>query len=299
MSGIKANLPQHNRRKGLAMAVLAVLMFSSSAVLVRLSAPIDPLTVTFARLFLGSIIVMLMSRVFTGGFTPPSRQEIPRFLLIGLCAAAHFVLYIVSLSYTSIAHNLSLIYTAPIWVTIFSRMFLKEPFPARKWPAILLTVTGIAIMAGFDPQMDREMLFGDILALGSGITLALYSIAGRSTLKSVPVLTYAATIYGLAAIFTAIPGIAAFDLDAVNWSNLAAVVGAAFLSLGFGHTLFNASLSLLHPTIVNVVATQEVTAGVIMGAIVLSEIPPASTIAGAVIALIGVIWTLTVKSSEK
>jgi drug/metabolite transporter (DMT)-like permease len=58
--------------------------------------------------------------------------------------------------------------------------------------------------------------------------------------------------------------------------------------LGIGHTLYNAALRRLHPTIVNLVATQEVTGGVILALLLLGEAPSLNAIVGAAITLIGI-----------
>ncbi len=70
---------------------------------------------------------------------------------------------------------------------------------------------------------------------------------------------------------------------------VASLLGLALLPLAFGHTLYNAALRLTSATKVNVVATQELTLGVLWGALLLGEVPSAETLAGAVLTLIGVV----------
>ncbi|MBI2939970.1 MAG: EamA family transporter, partial [Chloroflexi bacterium] len=59
-----------------------------------------------------------------------------------------------------------------------------------------------------------------------------------------------------------------------------------------GHTLYNASLRRAHPTLVNLVATQEVTGGIVLGMIFLREIPSPTTVVGVVVTLIGIALVL-------
>src|SRR5260370_35335118 len=80
------------------------------------------------------------------------RHQVPRFPLYGLVTALHFLTYISSLSFTTIAPALALAYTSPIFVTLFSAIFLREPLPKRKYLGIAIAVIGIAIMAGFQPN---------------------------------------------------------------------------------------------------------------------------------------------------
>lgn len=271
---------------------MAVSMFSTSAVLVRWAAPLNPLSITAARMFLGSLAVVAISLALRKNWRPPPRADWPRYLLYGLAAAAHFGFYIASLSFTSIAHSLSITYTAPIWVTVFSRFILGEPFPRRKWPGIAIVVVGIGVMTGFEPTLDGRMIVGDLLAFGSAISFGLYSVAGRARRGETPLFTYAATVYGCAALWLALPGWMAYQSGTLTWRASLAVLVASIFPLGIGHTLYNAALRRLHPTIVNVIATQEVTGGILLGALLLGEIPGRSTIVGSVVALSGVIWTL-------
>jgi len=66
------------------------------------------------------------------------------------------------------------------------------------------------------------------------------------------------------------------------------ILGMGVLPLGFGHTLYNAALRRVHASYANVIATQEVTGGVLLGALLLHEIPGVNEIAGVVIALLGI-----------
>lgn len=279
-------------RMGYLYMALAVLMFSSSPIFVRWAAPLNPLTITAGRMLFGSLAVILISVGLRRTWRPPPRDDVPRYVLYGLIAAGHFGFYIGSVSLTTIAHALSITYTAPIWVTLFAWALLGEPFPLRKWPGVVLTVIGIAILTGFEPTLDRRMIIGDLLALGGAICFGLYSVAGRSQRGKASLFTYAATVYGIAALWMIVPAWLAYRPGTLSGTAALAVLGAAVFPLGIGHTLYNAALRRLHPTIVNVIATQEVTGGVLLAALLLGEIPSPGTLIGSAVALAGVIWTL-------
>ena len=114
----------------MAYAALAVLFFSTSPVLVRLADPLSPYEKTAGRLLVAALAVLLLLRMRRQRFRL-RRSDWPLFLGFGLITSLHFVLYIASLNYTTIAHSLAIVYTAPIFVTIFSAWFLREPVPGR------------------------------------------------------------------------------------------------------------------------------------------------------------------------
>ncbi len=278
-------------RRGLLYATVAVFFFSTSPVLVRWADPLSPYVKTAGRLAVAAILILALMRL--RGETPRvARQDWPLFAAFGLIAAVHFLSYVASLSFTTIAHSLAIVYTAPIFVTLFSAWFLKESITGRKWIGVLVAVAGIAVLAGFEPRWNARMAWGDLLALVSAITFGLYSVAGRSQRSRYPLFTYAVLVYGLAALWAMPAAIATFDPAALALVPVLAVIALGIFPLGFGHTLYNAGLRLTHATTVNIIATQEVTLGILLGALLLGEIPQANEVAGALITLVGVILVI-------
>lgn len=274
-------------RRGLLYVGLAVLFFSTSPVLTRWAAPLSPYEIATGRLAVAALAILALTAI-RGQRPRVARADLPRFLLFGLIAAVHFTCYMASLNFTTIAHSLSIVYTAPVWVTLCSAVFLKEPIPRRKWGGVVVAVIGVAILAGFEPRMTRTMLLGDLLALGSAITFGLYSVAGRSQRERYPLFTYAVAVYGLGALWM-LP-IAAMHLTPQGYTlvPILSVIGLGILPLGFGHTLYNAALRRAHATSVNLIATQEVTGGVLLGVLLLGEVPAINEIIGALVTLAGI-----------
>lgn len=278
-------------RRGLALAVAAVICFSTSPVLILLAAPLSAFEITFGRLGTAGVAIMALARL-TGQPLWPRREDLGRFAVFGLITALHFVGYIGALKFTTIAHALAIEYTAPIFVTLFSAWMLHEPVANRKWAGVLVTVLGIAVLAGLEPRLDERMLLGDLMALGSAVAYGLYSVAGRSQRERYPLFTYAGSLYVISALWALPFALFSFTPGGYQAAPLLALLGAGLLPLGTGHTLYNAALRRLHATTVNLIATQEVTGGVLLGALLLSQIPAANEIAGAGIALLGVALVL-------
>jgi len=312
---------------GLGYAVVAVAFFATSPILVRWAAPLSPFAITFGRLASAALVVLLVERLSrrgaatrllpaaeadaraTGELTEPGvgvyadRVSASRvvhaslwtavglFALYGLVAALHFLLYIASLSYTTIAHSLAIVYTAPVFVTLFAALLLKESIRPRQWLGLPVVAVGIAILAGFEPRMDERMLFGDLLALGSAICFGLYSIAGRRERAAYPLLRYAGLVY-LGAAAWLLPAAVVGGIGELDARSIAAVVALGVFPLAIGHTLYNASLRRSHPTYVNLVSTQEVTLGVLLGYLLLGEAPSPSTLVGGGLSLVGVALVL-------
>jgi drug/metabolite transporter (DMT)-like permease len=291
--------PTQQSWQGLLFVTLAVAFFASSAVFVRWSAPFSAIEIAFWRLTIAAGLVGLLG-LLTHTRLWITRQELPRFLFYGLITALHFSLYIAALSFTTIAHALALVYTSPIFVTISSALFLKETLPRRKYLGIGVAVIGVAVMAGFQPHYTscnlqgtgQCMVLGDGLAVLSALCFAIYSVAGRRERTRHPLFRYTLHVYALAALWL---------LPATLWlafrhpyplPAVAAVVALGIFPLGLGHTLYNAAVRKLHATYANLIATQEVTGGIILGIFLLGEIPSLLTILGVLLTLIGILGVL-------
>lgn len=280
-----------SQRQGLHFAILAVVLFSTSPVLVRWAAEtLSAYEITFGRMFFAALLVF--------GLAILRRERLPQsgqwfmFAGFGLIAALHFGLYIGSLSYTSIAHSLALVYTAPIFVALFSWLFLGEGLTRRRWLGTVVAVAGVAVLAGFEPNLNRRMLFGDLLALGSAICFGLYSVAGRSQRDRYSLFAYAGTVYAVAALWLLPAAAINFTPGGYTARAVLSVLALGLLPLGLGHTLYNAALRRTNATSVNLIATQEVTGGIILGALLLQEMPTANSLIGAAITLAGIVMVV-------
>ncbi len=277
-----------DERRGLVYVGIAVLFFSTSPVLIRwAAATLTAYEITAGRMMVAAVAVLGLA-LFRRHPLPP-RQDWPKFAFFGLVTALHFGFYIASLAYTSIAHSLAIIYTAPVFVAIFSLIFLKESLALRQWVGIGVAVLGVAVLAGFEPHFTRRMLIGDLLALGSAITFGVYSVAGRSQRDRYPLFAYAGTVYAVAALWLIPPAAASFSPDGYTWAAVGSIVFLGLFPLGLGHTLYNAALRRVSATYVNLIATQEVTGGILLGILLLGEYPTINSVIGALVTLAGIV----------
>lgn len=228
---------------------------------------------------------------------PGPRPPILRFAAYGLVAALHFFCYVASLSYTSPAHSLTLVYTAPVFVALCAAGLLHEPIRRGAWGGIAVAILGVGVLVNpfGDPGAYPQWWLGDLLALGSAMTFGLYSVAGRYERGRTSLFGYATAVYGLAALWL-LPGVV------LNWpaSGGPAISAGAWLAvivlglgpLALGHTLYNAALRRLPPTTVNLIATQEVTGGVLLSWLLLGLAPGPTALVGAAITLGGILIVL-------
>jgi drug/metabolite transporter (DMT)-like permease len=284
-------------RTGLLYVCVAVLFFSTSPIFIRWSQPFNSVEIAFWRLTIAALLVAMLGLI-TRQHLLLQRDQIMRFVFYGLVTALHFFFYIASLSFTTIAHALAIIYTSPIFVTLLSALVLHEKLPIRKYIGIGVTILGIAILVGFEPHYaicslhGSCMILGDGMALLSAICFGIYSVAGRGERDRHPLFRYTTNVYGFAAIWL-LPLAAYFAFQhSYPLAAVASVIALGIFPLGLGHTLYNAAVRKVHATYANLIATQEVTMGVLLGVIFVHEVPSVNTVIGGIVALVGIVGVL-------
>ncbi len=161
-------------RAGLALAV-AVVAISWSAILVRLAAA-PALAIAFYRM-LFSTAVLAPTGLRGGG--PTSRRDLGLATLAGVLLGLHFAAWISSLDYTTVASSVMLVTTQPLFTAVLGPFVLGERVGVRGAVAVLLSLAGIALIAGGDLRFGRLALLGDGLAVAGALTASVYFMIGR------------------------------------------------------------------------------------------------------------------------
>jgi len=276
-------------RRGLLLAVGAAAMFSTAPVLTRwVGGGLGPYEISFWRCAIGAVIVLTIAGI--------SRQPLPgmdkwrMYVTTSLFAALHFVFYIASVQYTTVAHALAIVYTAPIWTALAARMG-GERLGTRRWSGIAMAVAGVAVMVGLGDDANAT-LFGDLLALGSALAFAAYTLAGRRNRGSESILAYAGTVYAIAAMWTLPAALATWSPAGYTGQAMIALLALGALPLALGHTLYNSALRLIPATSVNILSTQELTFGILLATTLLGEVPGFTSLGGALLTILGAILVI-------
>ena len=130
-----------------------------------------------------------------------------------LCAVAYALtvsLFVVANKLTTAANAILLQYTAPVHVALLSAWLLKERITLRDWLTITAVLTGMVMF--FFEQMSPGSLTGNLLALFTGFTFALFSVLlrkqkGASPAASVFLGNLLTTLIGLPFMFDGAPGL--------------------------------------------------------------------------------------------
>lgn len=156
----------------------------------------SPLQVVTLRV-LSAAVLMLVYLLFTRPELLKIRiRDSLYFVGTGIFSLAFFNLcYFTTIRETSIAIAVTLLYTAPAFVAVLSRVFFGENLGVKKLFSLGLTLVGCAFVAGYLPGIGDSLTLswsGLLTGLGAGFGYALYSIFGKAALEKYHTMTIAA-----------------------------------------------------------------------------------------------------------
>lgn len=133
--------------------------------------------ITIFRLIPGLILLPLI--IFKKEYRI-TKEMIPTFLAFGFIGSINMITQYTSLSLgVPVAIAVFLLYTQPLWTTIFGKLFLKENLTKYKIVAVVLSLIGIGIMIDPFNIPDIGSLVGIGLAVIAGICLSAWVIYSR------------------------------------------------------------------------------------------------------------------------
>ncbi|KMY54520.1 transporter [Bacillus sp. FJAT-27231] len=174
---------------------------------------------------------------------------------------------------TSISIASILLYTAPAFVVLFSRLLFKESLTVRKLSALLITFIGCSFVIGILPAMNETISFyGFILGLGSGLFYALYSIFGKFALKKYDSLTVTVfTFLFAAAAITPFSGVWQAGTLLLNMKAWVYIIGLGFFSTALPFILYTKGLSRVESSQASIIATIEPVVASLVGFLIFHE----------------------------
>ncbi len=221
----------------------------------------------------------------------------------GTLLALHFLLWITSLEFTTVASSVVLVTTTPLWVALASAVLLREPLTRPLLVGLGLAFSGGLLMALGDaaarpilPHGPETVLglpaalVGDALALAGAWAAAGYLLVGRHLRERTPLPVYLFLVYASAALVAW----AFVFASQLPWKGFSPQTYLWLVLLGLvpqliGHSAFNWAVRHLPATNVAAHLLGEPVGSTLLALIFLGEIPAPLTLVGAVLILLGLV----------
>lgn len=284
----------------LALLALGVVAVSFSAILIRL-AHAPPLAVAFYRNAMAAAILLPLALArHRDEIRALSRRQWGIAALAGGLLAAHFALWIPSLSYTTVAASTVLVTTQPVWVALLGRAVLGERMSSRALGGIALSMVGAVIISGGDFGVSSRAAFGDLLAVAGAVMAAGYFLSGRSLRPRLSLLSYVGVAYTTCAALLALAMVVSrtpfSGFGARGWLLFALM---ALVPQIMGHTVFNFLLAHVEAAIIAIAVTAEPIGASFLALAFFGEIPRWTAVAGGALILSGIYLTIGAQAARQ
>lgn len=234
----------------------------------------SPLAVAFFR----SLSAALMLAVYLGLRQRDTfrirLRDLWMFVGTGFVSIGLFnVFYFATQNFTTLSVAAVLLYTAPFFVILMSKLFFKERITKQKVIALILAFVGCLFVTGVVGGGVQTLAPVAIATgLGSAFCYALYSIFGRVALSHYEPMTV--TFYSLfvsAVSLGFIFGATGAEMPPMQWEMVAGICGLGFFSTVIPYIFYTRGLQVLAPSKASVLAFAEPMVATIMGIVVLHE----------------------------
>jgi len=217
-------------------------------------------------------------------------------MLSGFFLSLHFVFWIASLKYTSVASSVVLVTTHPIFVGMGGWLFLRERLSLNLILGIALSVLGGGLIGFGDMALSMQALYGDALALLGAITASGYLLVGRVMRKNQDLLSYVLPVYSTAGLILVLLCLV-FQKPFFGYSSTTYLLFflLALIPQLIGHTTFNWALKYLPVSIVAIAILGEPVVSTALAYFLLNEALTPLKVVGGILICIGVIIALTWK----
>ena len=270
---------------------IGIVAVSTASVLIKLCDAPSLIIATY-RLVLASLMLLpygsykKMWRGWKG-------VKIRWLIFSGLMLSLHFVFWIASLKYTSVASSVVLVTTHPIFVGIGASLFLKEHLGLRLILGIFFSVLGCGLIGYGDMGLSKEAFIGDGMALLGAVAAAGYLLVGRRMRQNQDLIQYVFPVYSTAGLVLIVLSLI-FHKPFFGYSPSTYLLFflLALIPQLIGHTTLNWALKYLPASMLAVINLGEPVGSTILAYFILGEGLTIWKVLGGALVLSGILVAL-------
>lgn len=236
---------------------------------------IDSMQIVAIRMTISAFTFGLYALLFNRKLFKIKLKDLWCFIGSGVVSVAVFSFcYFKCIQYSSLSMASILLYTAPIFVMLFSVFLFKEKLTVTKVMSLVMAFCGCLFVTGVFTQNVVINVVAVMFGVMSGVCYALYSIFSRLALNSgYSPLTI--TLYTF--VFSAIASVLVIDVKPVfeymtdSTYNFLYCIVFALLSSVVPYVTYTIGLKYVKPSTASIIASIEPVVATVMGALVFDE----------------------------
>ena len=282
-----------NRAKSILMLFIAAVLWSTAGYILII-VDWNPLAITGARSFFAlipMIIVFGKPRPIWIKDSDTQKFQVAPMIAV-LCYAATVFTFVTANRLTTAANAIMLQYTAPMYAAFMGAFLLKEKIRKQDVFTVVIVIFGMLLF--FIGDIDPRGMWGNILALTSGVVFAGLAVSLRVMRNNTHLRPADAVIWGnVLCVIIGLPFILYYDNPGmVSWLGIALL---GIFQLGLAYCLYVKAVKHVTALELTLVPIVEPLLNPILVAIFAFQVPGVFAVIGGVIVICAVTWNLVDK----
>jgi len=279
---------------------IGIIAISFSSIFVKWSD--SPVSVqAMYRLMITAIIMLPFSGKYVRDAASLKRSDWALLALSASMLALHFLLWMGSLQWTSVASSTIILALQPVFVMIGAYFWFKERTSLGALGGMSIAFLGVFLLIGSSGFSGQEgHLKGDLMSLLGTAAVAVHMLLGQLLLRRLPSFLYSWLVFVMAslvlAVYNLIQGYSFTGYSGREWGIFLLL---AIVPTVFGHLLFNWLMKFASASTVSMSVLGEPVGASVLAFLILHERMYPLQAAGGAFVLLGLILFLRVGKSAK
>ncbi|MFH1174503.1 MAG: DMT family transporter [archaeon] len=158
--------------------LIAQLLFGFIPIVVRFGSGIGSFSLAFFRILITALALGAFFLLARQTFAP-FKEERGRLLLFGAVHGFIILGYFLAIQHLSIANAVLLLYSASIWMVVFSWLLLKEKLTARTITALCIALAGVVLVLDPSQMFSFNNVLGSVAGLLAGVGFGWVYVASK------------------------------------------------------------------------------------------------------------------------
>ncbi|MNW38118.1 EamA-like transporter family protein [compost metagenome] len=266
---------------------VSILSVSVSSIMIKSSD--TPTSVAgMYRLYISVILMLPFVPWKTLRTSEMNKKDWSTVFLAGLFLGLHFLCWMESLVYTSVASSMVILSIQPLFVMVGSYFMFRERTGILTVLCLLAALLGSIIIAWGDIGVSREALIGDGLSLLGTILVSAYMLAGQKASRKIDANVYSVIVFFIGGsvmlAYSLLNNIPLIGYDSSDWTYFFLL---AVIPTIFGQYIFNLLLKSIGATTVSVGIIGEPVLAIILAYLLLGETISIFQFIGGLVTLLG------------
>ncbi|REE81179.1 drug/metabolite transporter (DMT)-like permease [Paenibacillus taihuensis] len=269
--------------------LIGMLAISFAPILVRYShAPVS--VQGMYRMLFTFVLMLPFGTKQLGAVRKISRKDWLLLVLAGIFLALHFLLWMASLTYTSIASSTILLALEPVFVMVGAYFLFRDRANKFAIMGMVIALIGAMGIGSGDIALSSRAFYGDMLSFLGALAVSINMLLAKQIMKRVSSYLYSCIVFGVTTIcffiYNVTMGISMTDYAQREWIVFLLL---AIVPTVFGHLIFNWLLKYVKPTTISMSVLAEPVGASLLGMVLFSEMISGFQLVSGAFIIIGLI----------